>query len=125
MFWHKRFAEQELYATLVAFDQNLYDMSLIFKAQATSGEDCTSLRVRYANGHTEPHAILVTKCETNTYSILLDREVFSRHRSIVRSRECGISGQSPRGDGGGSWRIRVHTSASVSPTNGSVPVAAW
>jgi len=80
MFWHERFdADQEVYATLAAFDENLYDMSLVFKAQSTTLEDCTSLRVRYANGYTAPHSVLITKCEGNTYSILLDRQIAPLH----------------------------------------------
>lgn len=80
MFWHERFgADQEIYATFVAFDPELYDMSLIFKAQSTSGDDCTSLRVRYANGFIEPHSVTVTKCEGTTFSILRDHEIPSFH----------------------------------------------
>lgn len=75
MYFHESFgSEQEVYATLVAFDPELYDMSLVFKAQSTT-EGCPSLRVRYANGYTALHSVLVTRCEDSTYSILLDHEV--------------------------------------------------
>nr|UXE46084.1 hypothetical protein Hi04_10k_c5591_00024 [uncultured bacterium] len=78
IYFHERFGgDQEVFATLSAFDPELYDMSLIFKADTASG--CPSLRLRYANGYTLMHDVLITKCEDATYGILLDHEVPPLH----------------------------------------------
>lgn len=75
MYFHESFGgEQEVYATLEAFDPELYDMSLLLKGQSPT-EGCPSLRVRYANGYTSLHSVLVTQCEGSTYTILLDHDV--------------------------------------------------
>lgn len=74
LFWKTSFgANQEVYATLIAFDPKLYDMSLVFKAQSTT-EDCSAFHVRYANGYTALHSVLALQCE-GTFSILFDHEV--------------------------------------------------